>query len=82
MAVMHMVAGGNPLPAGKSMQHMAVSVNFKYLSYWLDHSKKNVGDGWVGSVDRVVETFEIETSPLILLSYSNVFSKFHHGCGI
>lgn len=33
MAVMHMVAGGNPLPAGKSMQHMAMSMHFKYLSY-------------------------------------------------
>ena len=77
-----MVARENPLPACKSIQHMAMSMHFKYLSYWLDHSKKDVGDGWVGSVDRVVETFEIETSRLILLFYSNVFLKFRHGCGI
>lgn len=33
MAVMHMVAGGNPLPASKSMQHVAMSIHFEYLSY-------------------------------------------------
>ena len=33
MAVIHMVAGGNLLPASKSMQHMAMSMHFKYLSY-------------------------------------------------
>ena len=63
---MHMVARENPLPASTSMQHMAMSMHFKYLSYWLDHSKKDAGYGWVGSVDRVVKTSEIETSPLTL----------------